>query len=342
MARSTGRWLFLLVALGALSPALAWGHRLAPALLQIEDTVESGVYRMRWQEPAVSSAQLEPHWPAHCQAETQGGVRQILTPTGRAAQTEWLLRCEPHSLAGGELGVTGLAIGTGFVLLRINFSNGVPISHMLSHAEPSFTVPTHWSGNVLISYLKLGMEHILSGYDHLLFVFGLLLLCHALRELLFTITAFTVGHSVTLGLATFNIVLLPLPVIDYAIILSILYIAVMAARREVARRAQRLELVSAWQAPWVAMLFGLLHGQGFSAFLLDIGLPPGKLPSALLGFNLGIEIGQLLFVGLVVAIALSLSRIRRLSMPRLRLVWVELMGALSALWVVQSSVALLS
>ncbi len=335
---ATLRWHWLLLAAVAIAvavPALGFGHRLAPALIDVEDSDEPGVYRMRWQEAAVSSAPMEPRWPAHCEGEQQGPTRSVLTPTGRASETEWRLRCEPHSLAGGEFGVDGLLVGTGFVLLRFNFNDSVPSSYMLSHAEAAFTVPTHWHGNVAFGYLKLGTEHILSGYDHLLFVFGLLLLCRSPRELLFTITAFTVGHSITLGLAAFDTVLIPLSLIDYLILLSILYMAVAVARRE--RRAPS----SQWRAPLVAALFGLLHGQGFSSFLRDIGLPPGKVPSALLGFNVGIELGQLLFVGTVILLALLLARVPQISMLQLRLICTELMGALAALWTVQKTLEFL-
>ena len=333
MAHPAWPWLVLAAALAAGLPTAASGHRLAPALLQVEDSAEPGVYRMRWQEPAARSAPLEPRWPGHCRAEQQGGARRMLTPTGSATQTEWLLRCEPRSLAGGEFRVLGLRAGTGFVLLRFKLADSAPISRMLSHAEPSFIVPTHWRGKVGFAYLKLGMAHILTGYDHLLFIFGLLLLCRSPRELLFTITAFTVGHSITLGLAAFDIALMPLPMIECLVLLSILYLAVAVARRE--RRAP----TPPWRAPLVAMLFGLLHGQGFASFLRDIGLPPGKVPSALLGFNVGIEAGQLLFVGAVIALALPLARVPRVSMPLLRLICIEAMGALAALWTVRMTAA---
>ena len=334
---ATARWHWLLwgaVSIALAVPTLGFGHRLAPALLTIEDSDEPGVYSMRWQEAAVSSAPMVARWPEHCEAE-RGDTRQILTPTGPASESRWMLRCEPHSLAGGEFRVDGLLAGTGFVLLRFAFNDSAPVSYMLSHADPVFTVPTHWRGNVPFGYLKLGTEHILSGYDHLLFVFGLLLLCRSARELLFTITAFTLGHSITLGLAAFDVVLMPLQLIEYLVILSILYMAVAVARRA------RLASTSQWRAPLLAVLFGLLHGQGFASFLRGIGLPPGKAPSALLGFNIGIELGQLLFVGTVLLFALLLVRVPQLSMPQLRLLCTELMGALAALWTVQATLELM-
>jgi hydrogenase/urease accessory protein HupE len=160
---------------------------------------------------------------------------------------------------------------------------------------------------VIGAYVQHGIEHILFGFDHLLFVLALILIVRSRRALLWTITAFTLAHSITLSLATLGVVHVPGPPVEAMIAVSIMLLACEIVRL---RRGQ-ISLTSRW--PWiVAFSFGLLHGFGFASALTDIGLPQGDIPLALFSFNIGVEIGQLMFIGVVLA---TLACLKRIGIP---------------------------
>ncbi len=201
---------------------------------------------------------------------------------------------------------------------------------------PSFTIaaaPTRF--DVMRTYSVLGTQHILLGLDHLLFVLALLLLIRDLRALVATITAFTVAHSITLALSAIGLAMAPQPLVEALVALSIVLVATEIVR------AGRGEHAGSHIAPWtIAFAFGLLHGLGFGRALLEIGLPAGDVPLALVAFNVGVEIGQLLVIGLVFATVASLRLL--LAIPRLidrhRLGYA--VGCVSATWFVERVVAL--
>jgi len=191
---------------------------------------------------------------------------------------------------------------------------------------------------VVRTYLLLGVEHILSGFDHLLFVLALLLLVTGARRLIATVTAFTLAHSLTLAGATLGFVNMPGPPIEATIALSIMFVAseILHSRRG------RQGLTE--QYPWVvAFTFGLLHGFGFAGALAQIGLPQASIPIALLFFNVGVEVGQLLFIASVfAAIALARQVTRRIDLPQPAWAWAVppyAIGAIAASWVIQRIVA---
>jgi hydrogenase/urease accessory protein HupE len=177
-----------------------------------------------------------------------------------------------------------------------------------------------------------GIDHILFGYDHLLFVFALILIVPNLRVLVTTVTAFTLAHSITLALAALDIVRVPAPPVEAAVALSILLLASEIVRS----RAGQPSLTARW--PWfVAFSFGLLHGFGFASALSEIGLPRGDIPLALLTFNVGVEIGQLIFIAVVLA---SLALARRVPIPATlsrcaQPVATYAIGTLAAFWFVE-------
>ena len=157
---------------------------------------------------------------------------------------------------------------------------------------------------VVVTYVMHGIEHILFGMDHLLFVFALILIVRSRRVLLLTVTAFTLAHSITLSLATLGVVHVPGPPVEAAIALSILLLACEIIRLQ----RGHTSLTARW--PWVvAFSFGLLHGFGFASALTEIGLPQGDIPLALFAFNVGVEIGQLIFIGLLVGAWACAARI---------------------------------
>jgi hydrogenase/urease accessory protein HupE len=163
------------------------------------------------------------------------------------------------------------------------------------------------------AYLSHGIEHILFGFDHLLFVLGLILIVRNTRMLLLTVTGFTVAHSITLSLATLGILHVPGPPVEACIALSILLLASEILRRQRGEPS----LTTTW--PWaIAFLFGLLHGLGFASALIDIGLPQGDVPIALLAFNIGVEVGQLAFIAAVLGVMQLAKQFRILDIVECR------------------------
>jgi hydrogenase/urease accessory protein HupE len=213
----------------------------------------------------------------------------------------------------------------------VELADGAVQTVRVTPDAPSFTVaaaPT--AGAVARIYLALGVEHILLGVDHLLFVLALLILVPAARTLLWTITAFTLAHSLTLAAATLGWVAVPPPPVEAAIALSIVFVA-----GEIAHGARGRPGLSARQ-PWlVAFAFGLLHGFGFAGALHEIGLPQRAIPLALLTFNLGVELGQLLFVGAVLAAAALLSRLPVRAPSGWRSAAAYGIGAVASYWLLE-------
>jgi hydrogenase/urease accessory protein HupE len=190
------------------------------------------------------------------------------------------------------------------------------------------------SAGVARTYLTLGVEHILAGVDHLLFVLALVLIVSNRRRLLVTITAFTVAHSLTLAAATLGVVRVPQAPVEAVIALSIVFVAA-----EIIHGIQGQPGLTA-RAPWVvAFVFGLLHGLGFAGALAEVGLPSRAIPLALLFFNVGVELGQIIFVAAVWAI---LALVARASVPRHA--WVRALppyaiGAVAMFWVFERVLA---
>jgi hydrogenase/urease accessory protein HupE len=217
--------------------------------------------------------------------------------------SRWRVDCGAQGLIGEQVGVDGLRERRTDALVRIALADGRLIQMVLRGDQSVLTVPARVGRlGVVRDYLRLGFEHILAGLDHLLFVLGLVLLVRGRRRLLWTITAFTVGHSVTLSLAVLGIVRIPPAPVEVLIAVTIFVVAVELSREPSAREG--------WmrRAPWVtAFAFGLLHGLGFAGALAQVGLPANEIPLALFAFNGGIELGQLLFVGVVLVARATLG-----------------------------------
>lgn len=325
-------WTTLSLALGLLSLVPAAAHQFAPALLELQE-VDASKVAVRWKQPVVRvmGSQLLPVLPGDCAGI--GNPEVIRKDTGMEAV--WNIAC-PGGLVGKIVGVEGIPASRADVLLRIGLTDGRSLNHLLTGDHPNFTIPEQESLlAVLTSYTKLGLEHILTGFDHLLFVLGLTLLVGYGRLLLWTITAFTLGHSVTLALAVLGFVNFPPAPIEAGIALSIYILGIELAR------ADRKTLLRTY--PWlVAGLFGLLHGLGFAGALAEVGLPEGEIPLALFSFNLGIELGQLAFVG---GVLLFWAFLRKLpfAWPRIvQLLPVYAIGSLAAFWFFERSWSALS
>ena len=216
-------------------------------------------------------------------------------------------------LEGARIAVTGLLGTPAEVLVRLESLNGSTQVARLTSANDSFVVDAAAElGEVLRTYTLFGIEHIWKGVDHLLFVGCLILIAGSWKRILVTITGFTVAHSITLTLAALELVQIPVPPVEAVIALSIVFLA-----RELAR--DRRDTLT-WRYPVaVSVSFGLLHGFGFASALAELGLPPGDIPAALLSFNIGVEIGQILFVALVmIAVRLFGALLHVLSAEKAR------------------------
>jgi hypothetical protein len=314
-------------------PALA--HRLSPAYLGLTEN-SAGVFDVEWKVsvPGGLADVLEPRIPDGCRLD--GAVRTYAV--GDARLQHGVMACE-SGLAGREISIGGLRATETDVLVRVAFADGSSFTHRLVPNAPSVTVPERAGfGIVVVTYLVLGIEHILLGIDHLLFVLALLLIVRGIGRLVATITAFTAAHSITLGAATLGIANLPEAPVEATIALSILFLATELARRSMRGADAPADMTTRY--PWVvAFAFGLLHGFGFAGALAEVGLPQHAVPVALLFFNVGVEIGQLMFIAVVLAAAVAWRR-AALSVPA---EWPRAaayaIGTVAAFWAIERSVA---
>jgi len=319
------------LALGAASPASA--HETRPGFLELRES-DPTTYSLLWKRPTGGEVEIQiaPVVPEGCRLATPD--RQQLTPG--AVLVRGTLTCE-GGLAGKTLRIAGLETTITDVLVRVHHADGRLESHLLKPGNPAVALgamTTAWQRSA--SYLRLGIEHILLGIDHLLFVLGLLLIVTGRWTLVKTITAFTIAHSITLAIATLGYASVPVPPLNVAIALSILFLGPEIVRRW---RGQTSFTI---RHPWVvAFAFGLLHGFGFASGLKTMGLPQVEIPLALLLFNVGVEIGQIFFVGMIVALERAF-RTLEIRWPRL----VEALpgyavGSLGAYWTMQRLVLML-
>jgi len=302
-------------------------HPLAPSLLEIAE-VSPHHAEVKWKVPlqGVPGNTLRPQLPPHC---AQSGVIEIQRKS-TALIRHWEVYCD-SPLVGSTINISGIAESKANVILRISLHDGRKLSAVLTSDNSSFVIPERDSPlGVSWSYLNFGFEHILTGLDHLLFILGLMLLVSNRRQLLLTITAFTIGHSITLSLAVLGIVNIPQAPVEALIAFSIFILAVELSRD------QKASPTLMHRYPWaMAISFGLLHGLGFAGALSEIGLPVGEIPIALFTFNMGIEIGQLLFILIILAVQGMLNYVALPLPARSVLIPVYLIGTLSAFWFVE-------
>ena len=254
----------------------AHAHEMTMAEMEVRETAPGDFF---WQWSATNDKQpdaalLVPHWPAVCTTDTN------------------MIHCGVDGLAG-RLSIEGVGQLYSAALIKVYWLDGQSQVYTLTKAQPSVQLygsaeDQRSSMQIAHAYLMLGIEHILTGYDHLLFVFSLLFLVGLQRKLLWTITAFTVAHSLTLASAALGLLTLRSPPVEATIALSIVLVAGEALHR-------RKTFARRWPA-MVAFIFGLVHGLGFAGALKEVGLPAAHLPAALFAFNVGVEIGQLLTI----------------------------------------------
>ena len=280
----------------------AMAHEARPAYLELTES-RDGRVEVLWKKPASGALQLAIDPVLPMAPAVADGCSEIGAPRSDTIADAMIMRrtldCGPGGLAGREISIDGLARTFVDVLVRIERPDGRSYVEVLRPTRPFMTVPQaggSWTATAS-TYFRLGIEHILLGVDHLLFVLGLLLLVDNRRTLIETITAFTVAHSLTLAVATLGYASAPLPPLNAAIALSILFLGPEIVRK------WRGETSLAVRYPYlVAFGFGLLHGFGFASGLALTGIPSSEIPSALLFFNVGVEAGQLAFVFVVLGL----------------------------------------
>jgi len=305
----------------------AYAHEVRPGYLELRQT-DAGMYAVLWKVPAVGEMRLSihPRFPENCRP-----VGEVTSYRGSDSYAERLSIACPGGLNGRTIAIDGLGATMTDVLVRIEFADGTTWTQGLKPSVPAAVIPETVSCLQMAGvYLKLGVEHILSGVDHLLFVLALIILTRGGWKLVKTVTAFTLSHSVTLTAATLGFVHVPQRPVEAVIALSIVFVAT-----EIVKVRRGIKSITA-SAPWlVAFSFGLIHGLGFAGGLSDAGLPVLHIPTALLFFSLGVESGHFLFIG-VVLFLIALTRRVRIPFP----CWTELVppyaiGTIAMFWVIQ-------
>jgi hydrogenase/urease accessory protein HupE len=290
--------------------SLAHADIFRPAYLELRETAETGGvadrYDIMWKVPTMGDSRLA------VRIRFPDGTTQLTAPQGVFTQNAYVERWQvtrPGGLTGQALTIDGVAGGVTDVIVRVEHLDGTSQVDRVLPDKPQFIVKgATGTGEVAWSYLVLGVEHILGGIDHLLFVLALLLIVSGGKRIFLTITAFTVAHSITLVAATLGWVHVPGPPVEAMIALSIVFVAA-----EIVHGLRGKPGLTA-RAPWVvAFSFGLLHGFGFAGALAEVGLPQKAIPVALLTFNVGVELGQLLFVAFALGLGAAL---RRMPVPK--------------------------
>jgi len=323
------RLLSLLVAL-LLLPLAASAHESRPAYFAITETAP-GQFGVLWRTPMLAGMRLPVAF------KLPDRVRNLRDPivselADSLIERRWI-DAGPSGLAGERIEFPGLQLTITDVLVRVETLDGAASTTMVRPNRPWIEIASAvgWTA-VASTYVFHGIEHILFGYDHLLFVLALILIVRDRRALLLTITAFTLAHSITLSLATLGIANVPGPPVEAMIALSILLLACEVVR------LQHGHVSMTAQMPWlVAFVFGLLHGFGFAGALTEIGLPRSDIPLALFTFNVGVEIGQLIFIAVVMGI-LSVARQFRpppILARRAQFATTYAIGALAAFWFIE-------
>jgi hydrogenase/urease accessory protein HupE len=322
-----------LILLFVLTGMYASAHEIRPAYLEIREK-SLHEFTVFWKQPTMGefSLRLSPklgNWLVDSAATTVFDDNFMIR--------KWDIQTGKDSLNGQKIYIEGLNSTMTDVLVSIHFLSGETITQLLRPVEPEFVVQrSHHQSAPVAAYLQLGIYHILFGIDHLLFVLGLILLVKGTRRLIKTITAFTIAHSITLALATLHLVNVLQAAAEATIALSIVFLAL-----ELVRHYQGRDGLT-FHYPWVvAFVFGLLHGFGFAGALREVGLPASSIPMALFLFNVGVEIGQLIFVFSVLGLMWGYRKWGPALPARTRFLAPYIIGSLAAFWLIQRMVLIL-
>jgi hydrogenase/urease accessory protein HupE len=301
-------------------------HEIRPAFLQIVQ-VQQNSYEVYWKVPSLGDAvpKIQPVFPTGFTMENLKLPKQI-----QGSVIYYYRITSDQALEGKEIYIEGLNKTLIDVLVTVEFLNGEKATLLLQPNLDTIMIPYKTTAiSVIKTYMILGIEHILLGIDHLLFVLALILITKGKWKILKTITAFTIAHSITLSLAALGYANFPGPPVEAVIALSIVFLAL-----EILKNLKG-EATLTSHKPWiVAFTFGLLHGFGFAGALTDIGLPQQEIPLALAFFNIGVEIGQIMFV-IVVLLALGMINLKRNWPEYLKKVPAYAIGSIAAFWMIQ-------
>jgi hydrogenase/urease accessory protein HupE len=335
------RCFMLLAVLGVLIAQPARPDELRPGYLELRQTAP-GTYSLLFKIPARGDDLRLAIYLSLPEGTQDVGAPRASFSDGAYVERRTIRR--DGGLIGRAVSIEGLSATSTDVLVRVESLAGATQTERLTPTRTAFVIQaTPGAGEVAATYLRLGIEHILFGFDHLLFVLALVILVREWRRVAVTVTAFTIAHSITLAAATLGFVNVPGPPVEATIALSIMLVAVeiLNARRGKPSFTARL--------PWVvAFSFGLLHGFGFAGALAEIGLPQHAIPVALLFFNVGVEIGQLVFVAAVLSLIwllrhaasqlLEAALVRR-AFDRLDATIAYGIGAVAAYWLIERTAA---
>ena len=327
-------WFLISFLFIACSIVPTFAHESQPGTLEIKQ-LASDRYDVTWKAPIYYG---KPH-PAHLQMPEKW--KNIVQPTERRMTDSiifrWVVKVDTKSIEGDILRFPGLESTITDVYVRLTRLDSTIMTAVVRPTRPFVELRGERSWYTTAGeYIGLGFYHILIGVDHLLFVLGLLLIVKSRMMLIKTITSFTIAHSITLAIATLGFAKIPLPPLNAAVALSILFLGPEIVR------SWRGETSLTINYPWiVAFIFGLLHGFGFASGLSTTGMPKAELPWALLSFNIGVEFGQLAFVFIALALAWSF-RTLEVRWPRWALaIPGYTVGGLGAYWTIQRTVILI-
>ena len=307
-------------------------HEVRPAYLELRQTGPE-TYDALWKVPGQGE-----NLRLGLYVDLPAGCINLSKPRASMANNafteRWTVKCA-GDLTGGTIHIAGLTATTTDVLVRLERLDGTTQVTRLTPSAPSLVVKAAPRAlEVARTYIVLGIEHILTGVDHLLFVLSLLIITGGGWRLVKTVTAFTISHSITLSAATLGYVHVPQRPVEAVIALSIVFVAA-----EIVRMRRGITGITS-SAPWiVALTFGLMHGLGFAGGLSEAGLPAGHIPTALLFFSLGVEAGHFLFIGVVLSLT---ALVRRMSIPFPG--WAELVppyaiGSVAMCWFIQRTLS---
>lgn len=319
----------VLVGVVMLLTTLSYGHEVRPARLVIQQKTDS-TYHISWKLPTIKEGvlRLSPDFKANHDVVDNDRPRDL----GDAYVTAWTI--QPYeSLEGSEVVIQGLENTITDVFVTVKLINGNEDSFLIRPANPKFQILSNRTEiEVIKEYVILGVEHIWMGYDHLLFVLCLVWLITGFKKLIKTITAFTIAHSITLGVSVLGWISLPSAPVEAVIALSILFLAI-----EIVQKLNNSNNKSfTAKHPWlVALIFGLLHGFGFAGALTEVGLPNNAIPIALLGFNLGVEIGQVIFIIAIISLMYLLNKLIKNMPSLLPHIAIYAIGSLASFWLIE-------
>lgn len=325
---------FLLTIILSASLFTAGAHEIRPAYLQLTEHADKSI-DILWKQPVMGDYSLPLH--PRITAGWMNDSAASISYTETYLIKQWHVPANHIPLDGQTITIDGLDKTITDALVAINYANGSAASYILKPSEPFMQLSARQQNSIAVwDYLRLGIEHIWSGIDHLLFVLGLLLLVSNRKKLVATITTFTIAHSITLALATLKIIQVSSAFAEACIALSIVFLAV-----ELARHYRGHDGIT-YQYPWiVSFIFGLMHGLGFAGALASVGLPQQSIPLALLLFNIGVEIGQLVFVFVVLFVMRFFHKLIQSRQQVLRWIPVYAIGSMAAFWFIERFIVLI-